>query len=65
MALAARSAAYAVLGTAAASTDRIAFLVPPFCEAHNHNLGSADGNQEAIDRYLNSRSVDAIFLNGG
>jgi len=37
-----------------------AFLVPPFCEAHNHNLGSADGNQEAIDRYLS----EGIFYVG-
>ncbi len=29
-----------------------AYLVPPFCEAHNHNLGSADENQATIDRYL-------------
>lgn len=28
------------------------YVVPPFCEAHNHNLGAADENQEAIDRYL-------------
>ncbi len=28
------------------------YVVPPFCEAHNHNLGAADENQAAIDRYL-------------
>jgi len=27
-------------------------VVPPFCEAHNHNLGSADENEEAIAAYL-------------
>lgn len=37
-----------------------AYLVPPFCEAHNHNLGSADGNQEAIDQYLS----EGIFYVG-
>jgi imidazolonepropionase-like amidohydrolase len=36
------------------------FVVPPFCEAHNHNLGSADENQEAIDRYLS----EGIFYVG-
>lgn len=36
------------------------FLVPPFCEAHNHNLGSADENQETIDRYL----AEGIFYVG-
>lgn len=28
------------------------YVVPPFCEAHNHNLGSADGNEASIARYL-------------
>jgi imidazolonepropionase-like amidohydrolase len=37
-----------------------AYLVPPFCEAHNHNLGSADDNQETIDRYL----AEGIFYVG-
>jgi imidazolonepropionase-like amidohydrolase len=36
------------------------YVVPPFCEAHNHNLGSADENQEAIDRYLS----EGIFYVG-
>jgi imidazolonepropionase-like amidohydrolase len=28
------------------------YVVPPFCEAHNHNLGDADHNDEAIAQYL-------------
>ncbi len=28
------------------------YVVPPFCEAHNHNLGSADENEAAIAQYL-------------
>jgi imidazolonepropionase-like amidohydrolase len=28
------------------------YLVPPFCEAHNHNLGTAAGNEATIARYL-------------
>ncbi|MEX0734991.1 MAG: amidohydrolase family protein [Steroidobacteraceae bacterium] len=28
------------------------YIVPPFCEAHNHNLGDADRNDEAIAQYL-------------
>lgn len=28
------------------------FIVPPFCEAHNHNLGSPDENEATIARYL-------------
>lgn len=28
------------------------FVVPPFCEAHNHNLGDADRNDETIAQYL-------------
>lgn len=28
------------------------FVVPPFCEAHNHNLGGADRNDETIAQYL-------------
>jgi imidazolonepropionase-like amidohydrolase len=36
------------------------FVVPPFCEAHNHNLGSADGNEASIARYLN----EGIFYVG-
>lgn len=30
-----------------------AYLTPPFCEAHNHNLGAAYRNDETIARYLN------------
>src|SRR4051812_25423075 len=33
------------------------YVVPPFCEAHNHNLGAPYGNQEMIRRYL----ADGIF----
>jgi imidazolonepropionase-like amidohydrolase len=29
-----------------------AFVVPPFCEAHNHNLGLPDDNESGIARYL-------------
>lgn len=36
------------------------YVVPPFCEAHNHNLGGADENQAAIDRYLS----EGIFYVG-
>lgn len=36
------------------------YVVPPFCEAHNHNLGAADENQEAIDRYVS----EGIFYVG-
>jgi imidazolonepropionase-like amidohydrolase len=28
------------------------YVVPPFCEAHNHNLGDADRNDETIAQYL-------------
>lgn len=28
------------------------YVVPPFCEAHNHNLGDADRNDETITQYL-------------
>ncbi len=28
------------------------YVVPPFCEAHNHNLGFPDANEAAIARYL-------------
>ena len=28
------------------------YVVPPFCEAHNHNLGTADENEASIARYL-------------
>jgi imidazolonepropionase-like amidohydrolase len=28
------------------------YVVPPFCEAHNHNLGDADENKVTIERYL-------------
>ena len=34
-----------------------AFVIPPLCEAHNHNLGSEYENQETIARYLN----DGVF----
>ncbi len=34
-----------------------AFVIPPLCEAHNHNLGSDYENQEKIDRYL----ADGVF----
>lgn len=37
-----------------------AYVVPPFCEAHNHNLGSSYQNQAAIDAYLR----DGIFYVG-
>lgn len=36
------------------------FVVPPFCEAHNHNLGSADENDETIAQYLS----EGIFYVG-
>ncbi len=36
------------------------YVVPPFCEAHNHNLGSPYQNQAAIDAYLR----DGIFYVG-
>jgi imidazolonepropionase-like amidohydrolase len=29
-----------------------AYVVPPFCEAHNHNLGLANDNEAVIARYL-------------
>lgn len=28
------------------------YVVPPFCEAHNHNLGDAHENEQTIARYL-------------
>jgi len=28
------------------------FVVPPFCEAHNHNLGLPDGDADSVARYL-------------
>jgi imidazolonepropionase-like amidohydrolase len=28
------------------------YVVPPFCEAHNHNLGSPEENEASIARYL-------------
>ena len=28
------------------------YVVPPFCEAHNHNLGRPHGNEASIARYL-------------
>jgi imidazolonepropionase-like amidohydrolase len=28
------------------------YVVPPFCEAHNHNLGDAEENEATIARYL-------------
>lgn len=28
------------------------YVVPPFCEAHNHNLGTPDENEASIARYL-------------
>ncbi|MEM8636125.1 MAG: amidohydrolase family protein [Pseudomonadota bacterium] len=35
-----------------------AYVVPPFCEGHNHNLGgSADGVDDTVARYLN----DGVF----
>lgn len=41
---------------AATATERIdlggGYVVPPFCEAHNHNLGDADRNRETIAQYL-------------
>lgn len=34
------------------------FVVPPFCEGHNHNIGgSADGVQETVQQYLE----DGVF----
>lgn len=36
------------------------YVVPPFCEAHNHNLGSADENEASIARYLH----EGIFYVG-
>lgn len=36
------------------------YLVPPFCEAHNHNLGDADRNDETISQYLS----EGIFYVG-
>jgi imidazolonepropionase-like amidohydrolase len=35
-------------------------VVPPFCEAHNHNLGGADGDPDMVARYLN----EGIFYVG-
>lgn len=41
---------------ASTATERIdlrgGYVVPPFCEAHNHNLGDADRNEETIAQYL-------------
>lgn len=34
-----------------------AYVIPPLCEAHNHNLGSAYQNEETIARYL----ADGVF----
>lgn len=34
-----------------------AFVIPPLCEAHNHNLGSDWENEERIARYL----ADGVF----
>ncbi|MEM1133573.1 MAG: amidohydrolase family protein [Pseudomonadota bacterium] len=32
-----------------------AYVVPPFCEAHNHNIGGrADGVEEVVQAYLNN-----------
>ena len=36
------------------------FVVPPFCEAHNHNLGDANENDETIAQYLH----EGIFYVG-
>ena len=36
------------------------YVVPPFCEAHNHNLGAADENEASIARYLS----EGIFYVG-
>ena len=36
------------------------YVVPPFCEAHNHNLGDSDENEATIERYLR----DGIFYVG-
>jgi imidazolonepropionase-like amidohydrolase len=36
------------------------YVVPPFCEAHNHNLGDADENEAAIAQYLH----EGIFYVG-
>jgi imidazolonepropionase-like amidohydrolase len=33
------------------------YVSPPFCEAHNHNLGLADGNERSIYNYLR----DGVF----
>lgn len=45
-----------VAADASAATARIdlggGYVVPPFCEAHNHNLGDADRNEETIAQYL-------------
>ncbi|WP_299329345.1 amidohydrolase family protein [Parasphingopyxis sp.] len=30
------------------------FVIPPLCEAHNHNLGGDEDEQEVIDRYLSA-----------
>lgn len=42
--------------SARTATQRVelngAYVVPPFCEAHNHNLSDADRNEEAIAQYL-------------
>ncbi len=41
---------------ASTAVDRIDlggnFVVPPFCEAHNHNLGDENQNEETIAQYL-------------
>ncbi len=34
-----------------------AFVIPPLCEAHNHNLGSDYENRQKIERYL----ADGVF----
>jgi imidazolonepropionase-like amidohydrolase len=36
------------------------YVVPPFCEAHNHNLGDAEENDAAIAQYLS----EGIFYVG-
>ncbi len=36
------------------------YVIPPLCEAHNHNLGAAAGNEEAIAAYLR----DGVFYVG-
>jgi len=45
-----------VSADASTASERIdlggGYVVPPFCEAHNHNLGDADRNDETIAQYL-------------